>query len=53
MNLIKIHPSSTRKQNTFLADLPQNAKWTHYYNKRNQETKQKLDQILQSRNHGR
>ena len=35
MNLIEIYLSSARKQSTFLAALPQNAKWTCYYNKRN------------------
>ena len=43
MNLIETYLSSARKQSTFLAALPQNAKWTRYYNERTQDSKQKLD----------
>ena len=46
MNLIEIHLSFSHKQSTFLAALPQNARWMRYYNERNQETKKRLDQIL-------
>ena len=53
INLIEIYLSSAQKQSTFLAALPQNAKWTRYYNKHNRETKQKLDEILKNCNHGR
>ena len=53
MNLTEIYLTATCKQNTFIAALLHNAKWTRYYNKCNRDTKQKLDQILKNCNHGR
>ena len=52
MNLKEVHLSYVRKQSSFIAALPHNAKWTHYYNERNRDAKQKFDQILQKYDHG-